>query len=146
MAKNTLIVLAVSMLASGGFAGDTYRQTPGAGSATTDTSETSMDAHPDRTVDVERRSSTAPMANEKTAMEQDARAKDLALTRSIREKINEDKSLSLRAKNITVISENGKITLKGAISNNAEKSKLEEIAKKATGAKTVENLTEVGTY
>lgn len=71
---------------------------------------------------------------------------DTELIRDIRSRINADATLSTRAKNITIISDNGKVILKGAVANTQEKAKLEEIARKAGGTKSVENLTEVGTY
>ncbi|MGZ3768770.1 MAG: BON domain-containing protein [Bdellovibrio sp.] len=73
-------------------------------------------------------------------------AKDTALIRNIRSQINADKNLSTSAKNITILSSNGKVILKGAVANSQEKAKVEEIAKKTSGTKSVENLTEVGTY
>ncbi|MGZ3773936.1 MAG: BON domain-containing protein [Pseudobdellovibrionaceae bacterium] len=71
---------------------------------------------------------------------------DTALIRNIRSQIVADKSLSTRAKNITVLSDRGRVILKGAVANNQEKARVEEIAKKASGTKSVENLTEVQTY
>lgn len=71
---------------------------------------------------------------------------DTELIRDIRSRINADATLSTRAKNITIISDNGMVILKGAVADAQEKAKLEEIAKKATGTKSVENFTEVGTY
>lgn len=73
-------------------------------------------------------------------------AKDTAITRSIREQIAADKSLSMRAKNVTIATQNGRITLKGAVANNSEKSKIEEIAKKVSGVQSVDNQTEVQSY
>lgn len=71
---------------------------------------------------------------------------DRELTRLIRYKISADKMLSSQAKNITIISENGNVTLRGDVANYQEKAKVEEIAKKSKGTRQVENLTEVATY
>lgn len=80
-----------------------------------------------------------------TAQQQGKNAADTELTRSIRERIVADKSLSMRAKNITIISQDGQVTLKGAVANNKEQAQLEAIAKKAGGTKSVINQTEVST-
>lgn len=79
----------------------------------------------------------------KTAADQGRTAQDTELTRSIREHIVADQSLSMRAKNITIISNSGLVTLKGTVATNKEQSRVEEIAKKAVGTKSVINQTEV---
>ncbi|KYG63636.1 hypothetical protein AZI86_12455 [Bdellovibrio bacteriovorus] len=81
----------------------------------------------------------------KTAEDQGRNARDTELTRSIREQIVADQNLSMRAKNITIISKNGLVTLKGAVATNQEQSRVEEIAKKSSGTKSVVNQTEVST-
>jgi osmotically-inducible protein OsmY len=81
----------------------------------------------------------------KTAQDQGTSAKDTELTRSIRERIVADQSLSMRAKNITIISQNGQVTLKGPVATNVEQSKVEEIARKANGTQSVINQTQVST-
>ncbi|WII71547.1 BON domain-containing protein [Bdellovibrio sp. 22V] len=84
-------------------------------------------------------------SSRKTAMDQGKTEKDTALTRTIRERINADKSLSTRAKNITIITNNGKVLLKGTVASDQEQAKVEEIAKKTAGAQTVTNQTDVAT-
>lgn len=79
----------------------------------------------------------------KTAQDQGMNAKDTELTRSIRERIVADQSLSMRAKNVTIISQNGLVTLKGSVANNQEQAKVEAIAKKVSGTQSVVNQTEV---
>ena len=81
----------------------------------------------------------------KTAMDQGMNPQDTNLTRTIREKIVADNTLSMRAKNITIISQNGLVTLKGPVANNQEQTKVEEIAKKVSGTTAVTNQTEVST-
>ena len=79
----------------------------------------------------------------KTAMDQGASEQDTAMTRIIREHIVADQSLSMRAKNITIITQEGRVLLKGPVANAAEKSKVEAIAKKVSGIKSVSNMTEI---
>ncbi len=79
----------------------------------------------------------------KTAQDQGMNAKDTELTRSIRERIVADRNLSMRAKNVTIISQNGLVTLKGAVANNQEQTRVEEIAKNVSGTQSVVNKTEV---
>lgn len=81
----------------------------------------------------------------KTAADQGRSASDAELTRNIREQIVADQNLSMRAKNITIISNNGLVTLKGAVATNQEQARVEEIAKKSSGTKSVVNQTEVST-
>lgn len=81
----------------------------------------------------------------KTAQDQGRTAVDTELTRSIREQIVADQSLSMRAKNIIIVSKNGLVTLKGAVATNQEQARVEEIAKKSSGTKSVVNQTEVST-
>lgn len=81
----------------------------------------------------------------KTAQDQGRTPSDTELTRSIRERIVSDQSLSMRAKNITIISKDGQVTLKGAVATSQEQAKVEEIAKKSSGTKSVVNQTEVST-
>ncbi|MEN0059921.1 MAG: BON domain-containing protein [Bdellovibrio sp.] len=86
------------------------------------------------------------IATGKTAMNQGESAQDMTLTRSIREKIMANKALSAQAKNITVISEGGRVTLKGSVPNAHEKAKIEEISKSTAGAQSVINQIEVVNY
>lgn len=69
--------------------------------------------------------------------------KDTELTRRVREQIVADEKLSMNAKNIKIIAQNGKITLKGPVDSATERNKVEAIAKKVSGAKSIVNQTEV---
>ncbi|WP_291515472.1 BON domain-containing protein [Bdellovibrio sp. ArHS] len=82
-----------------------------------------------------------------TAMDQASMGQsDTDLTRRVRQQLVNDPGLSVRAKNITVISENGNITLKGAVATNQEKARVEELAGRVQGARNVDNQTEVSNY
>lgn len=59
-----------------------------------------------------------------TADQQKNNSADLDLTKNIRRSIVEDKSLSIDAHNVKVISQNGTVTLKGPVKSEAEKSAI----------------------
>lgn len=65
------------------------------------------------------------------------------LTARIRQAITADDSLSMDAHNIKIITENGKVTLRGPVASEAERRKVEAIAKKAAGSQTVINKLDV---
>ncbi|MNK90093.1 periplasmic protein [compost metagenome] len=67
--------------------------------------------------------------------------RDTELTRQVRERIVQDGGLSTAAKNITIVTVGGKITLSGMVASQAEKEKVESIAKTVTGASSVTNQT-----
>ena len=64
---------------------------------------------------------------------------DLETARQIRRAIVADKSLSVYAHNVKVISQHGKVTLKGTVHTDAEKSSIGEKATTVAGADNVTN-------
>ncbi|HYE34093.1 BON domain-containing protein [Methylocaldum sp.] len=68
---------------------------------------------------------------------------DVKITAAIRKSIVKDKSLSLNARNAKIITRNGLVTLRGPVENQAEKQKLESIARKVAGVKQVDNQLEI---
>jgi osmotically-inducible protein OsmY len=68
---------------------------------------------------------------------------DLELTRQIRQGISHNDQLSMAAKNVKIISENGKVTLRGPVDSDAEKTQIEQIAKGVAGVSAVDNQLEV---
>lgn len=80
---------------------------------------------------------------EKTAENQGMNERDTELTRRVREQIVAQEDLSVNAKNVKIISQNGRITLKGTVDSVQERSKVGAIARKVSGAKSVVNQTEV---
>lgn len=88
---------------------------------------------------------TAVAVNEradlKTAENQGQTERDTELTRTIRQRLVSDDTLSTNAHNIKVISEQGRIVLRGPVSSAAEKAKVEKIAKSVAGKMTVTNET-----
>lgn len=59
--------------------------------------------------------------------------RDLAITRNIRRAMIKDKSLSMDAHNITIITKAGKVTLKGRVKSDAEKQTVESAATNVAG-------------
>ena len=76
--------------------------------------------------------------NATTAQKQKMNPADRQTTKQIRAALMDDKSLSTYAHNIKIITENGKVTLKGSVRTEDEKS---AIGAKAQGIAGVENVT-----
>ena len=89
-------------------------------------------------VNVRDRSSTAL-----TPMDQGTSEGDRKITQQIRQAVVKDGSLSFTAKNVKIITINGKVTLRGPVKTDAERSAIELAAKKVAGASQVENFLEV---
>jgi hyperosmotically inducible protein len=70
--------------------------------------------------------------------------RDVDLTRSIRQMVTNDKSLSAKAHNVKIITINGIATLRGPVENAAERTKVAQLAANVVGgAKYVRNQIEV---
>lgn len=69
-----------------------------------------------------------------TADQQKNNATDLELTKKIRQSFVHDKSLSTYAHNVKIISEGGKVTLKGPVRSEDEKNALTSKATEIAGA------------
>ena len=68
-----------------------------------------------------------------TAEDQGDTAEDRELTRNIRRELVKSNDLSQMAKNIKVITVDGKVTLKGPVSSEEEKAEVTQIAEKLAG-------------
>jgi len=68
-----------------------------------------------------------------TPMDQGSSASDRAITQQIRKDLMNDKSLSFTAKNVKVITIDGKVTLRGPVKSEAERTAIEAAARRATG-------------
>lgn len=66
-------------------------------------------------------------------------ANDLRITEDIRQAILSNNSLSMAAKNITIMSSNGQVTLVGAVNSQSEKDKIKSLANDVEGVKNVNN-------
>ena len=81
--------------------------------------------------------------DQKTPGDQSNTPADIELTKTIRQAIVKDSSLTMTAKNIKIITIDGKVTLRGPVSTAEEKSKIEGIAKAAAGEGKFESQLEV---
>jgi osmotically-inducible protein OsmY len=82
-------------------------------------------------------------ANQPTADQQKNNVSDRDLTKQIRRKIVEDKSLSTYGHNVKVISQNGMVTLRGPVHSEEEKRAIENHAAEVAGRDRVKNEIEV---
>ncbi len=71
--------------------------------------------------------------NQPTADQQQNNQSDRQLTQQIRRAIVQDKSLSTNAHNVKIISQNGKVTLKGPVQSEDEKQTIEAKANEIAG-------------
>lgn len=78
-----------------------------------------------------------------TAENQGGSAADREMTKKIRHEIVKNDSLSALAKNIKVITIDGKVTLRGPVHSEQEKTAIASIAEKAAGGGKVTNELEV---
>src|ERR1700687_3448148 len=78
-----------------------------------------------------------------TADQQKMNPADRAITQKIRKAIHQDKSLSTYAHNIKVITQNGKVTLRGPVRSEEEKNNLQAKAVAVAGEENVTNQLEV---
>ena len=78
-----------------------------------------------------------------TADQQKMNPADRDLTKKIRASINSDKSLSTYAHNIKIISQDGKVTLRGPVRSEDEKSTIESKATAIAGPNSVTNMLDV---
>lgn len=77
-----------------------------------------------------------------TPLDQSNSAPDLALTQAIRQGITSDDAMSLQARNVKVITQNGVVTLRGPVATEQEKETIESLAK-AAGATRIDNQLEI---
>jgi hypothetical protein len=78
----------------------------------------------------------------KTPIDQNENRKDLDITAEIRKRVTDTK-MSVNAQNVKVITQDGKVTLRGPVKSDEEKQRIERIALDVAGAGNVENQLEV---
>lgn len=78
-----------------------------------------------------------------TADQQKMNPTDRAITQKIRKAIHEDKGLSTYAHNIKVITQDGKVTLRGPVRSEEEKNNLQAKAVAVAGEENVSNQLEI---
>jgi hyperosmotically inducible protein len=78
-----------------------------------------------------------------TAGNQSNDKKDLQLLRNIRRDITKSDTFSTYAKNVKIVTQNGRVTLRGPVKSEEEKTAIETIAKKYAGDGAVDNQLEI---
>ncbi|HEY3964147.1 MAG TPA: BON domain-containing protein [Planctomycetaceae bacterium] len=78
----------------------------------------------------------------KTPIDQNENKNDVELTATIRKRVIEAK-LSTAAQNVKIITQDGKVTLRGPVDSTDEQARIEEIAVAAAGEGHVDNQLEV---
>ena len=79
----------------------------------------------------------------RTSGDQSNSHEDVQLTAAIRRAVVKDHSLSATAKNVKIITADGVVTLRGPVQNEAEKTKIAELAQSAAGNAKIDNQLEV---
>ena len=75
-----------------------------------------------------------PQAPAENAQQQSNHPSDYEITRNIRKALVGDKTLSIGAQNVTIITKGGKVTLKGRVKSDAEKQRVEAAATSVAGS------------
>jgi hyperosmotically inducible protein len=78
----------------------------------------------------------------KTPLDQDQDATDVRITADIRSKVV-DTEMSVSAQNVKIITEDGRVTLRGPVATEQEKQRIEEIAEEVAGENNVDSQLEV---
>jgi hyperosmotically inducible periplasmic protein len=102
-------------------------------------STTSPSTQPDNTK-VNQRDTNSATA---TPPDQKENESDLKITQHVRQAVMADDSLSFTAKNVKIIAQNGKITLRGPVKTSQERAAIEAAARKVAGVTQVDNQIEV---
>ena len=79
----------------------------------------------------------------KTPFDQGQGTADISVTADIRMAIVNKSEMSINARNVKIVTENGRVTLRGPVESQAEKDAIEKIAKDRAGADKVDNYLEV---
>ena len=74
-----------------------------------------------------------------TASDQPENDADRKIIQEVRQALTSDSSLSTSAQNVTVVSNNGKVTLRGSVKDDSEKQKIVNKATQVAGASNVDN-------
>ncbi len=90
-------------------------------------------------VNVRDRASTA-----KTPIDQNENKADIKITADIRKRVVDEK-MSVDAHNVKIITQDGRVTLRGPVKTEEEKQRIEEIAGAVVGADRVDSQLEVAT-
>ena len=78
----------------------------------------------------------------KTPIDQNENQKDIDITANIRKRVVDTK-MSVNAQNVKIITQDGKVTLRGPVKSEEEKTQIEKIAHEVAGPANVDNQLEV---
>jgi len=78
-----------------------------------------------------------------TSGDQSNSSADLKITQAIRQALMKDSELSITAKNIKIITDNGQVTLRGPVKNGQEKAKIDQLARSAAGGAKIDDQLDV---
>jgi hyperosmotically inducible protein len=82
-----------------------------------------------------------------TSGDQSNSSADLKITQAIRQALMKDSELSATAKNIKIITNNGRVTLRGPVETTQEKAKIDHLARSAAGSAKIDDQLDVkGSY
>jgi osmotically-inducible protein OsmY len=79
----------------------------------------------------------------KTSGDQSENEQDRKITQEVRKAVTSDDTLSTNAQNVKIITQDGKVTLRGPVKNQKEKADIEAKAKQIAGVKNVDNQLEI---
>lgn len=68
---------------------------------------------------------------------------DRGITQQVRQSVMKEDGLSMNAKNVKIITNNGTVTLRGPVESANEKASIGRLAQSATGVKQVDNQLEI---
>ena len=131
--KNFLLPLYASLLIVYSSQGQQATPTPHDPATASDATE----------ADNTKRNSSEQNKNTDTAEKQSNSKDDLALTQKVRQAVMKDGSLSMNAKNVKIIAQDGKVTLKGPVDSQQEKDTIGTEAGEIAGKDKVDNQLEV---
>ena len=78
----------------------------------------------------------------KTPIDQNENQRDVDITANIRKRVVDTK-MSVNAQNVKIITQDGKVTLRGPVKSDEEKTQIEKLAHDVAGAENVDNQLEV---
>jgi hyperosmotically inducible protein len=78
----------------------------------------------------------------KTPIDQNENKKDIDITANIRKRVVDTK-MSVNAQNVKIITQDGKVTLRGPVKSADEKAQIEKLAQEVAGPANVDNQLEV---
>lgn len=131
--------------ATGGSADTTTRSSDSRGSSDVQTQNKSPSASTDLSVGADNTGRNVRDRSNATLTpgDQGENQQDLEITRRIRQALTSNDQLSQEAKNIKIISANGKVTLRGPVNTEQERKTIESIAQQHVQGATVDDQLEV---